>query len=463
MSQVFDFGVTAYLPGGSAVVTIPNNRELAVDGKYPTVPITPAPGLGVKPPKSINFVQWGAGNRLPLDIINKVYKNVTTGANIEFNSRLGAGDGIMVFRKVRSGNKLEIQPLLDSEAPEVFDFLMKCNYGRILQEQIADLAVFGDANAEFEIGRDGNTVSLISHKEICYSRLSETNNKGEIEWHGYSARWAEGTPEDVQVTRYLDRRKPYLDLMRRLGQEFDMDGEKHDSGERRFVMSLSQPVPGRFYYNKPYWWSIFEAGWYDFACAIPEFKRALINNQMVVKWHIHIESGFWKKLFAAVGATTEKKQKEERKRFLRSLDDFLAGTENAGKSFISEFQYDRVKGLALDDVKITPIDNGLKGGEYISDSEEVSNIICYAMGVHPSLIGANPGKNGTISGSEARELFTIKQALLKPIRDALVLPLYVAKKLNGWPADIHFAIPNIMLTTLDKNTGSIKSIGNEKL
>lgn len=463
MSNVFDFGSTAYLAGGKAVVEVPDNRELTVDGKYPTVDITPKKEPNPGQPESVKFVQWGFGNRLPLDIISKVYKNVTTSANIEFNNRLGVGDGIMVYRKVRTGNKLTVQPLLDSEAPEVFDFLMKCNYGRVIQEQIADLSVFGDANAEILIGRDGKTVSLISHKELCYSRLSETNDNGEIEWHGYSAKWSEGTPDDVIVTRYLDRRQPYLDLLRRIGQEPDLNGDKADTKERRFIMSMSQPVPGRFYYNKPFWWSIFEAGWYDFACAIPEFKRALINNQMVVKWHVHIDIKFWDKLFKTKGAVSEKQKKATREEFLSQLDKFLAGAENAGKSFVSEFKYDNVKGQMLEDIRITPVDNGLKGGEYISDSEEVSNIICYAMGVHPSLIGANPGKNGTISGSEARELFTIKQTMLKPIRDTLVLPLYIAKRLNGWPDDIHFAIPNLMLTTLDKNTGTEKSIGNEKL
>jgi hypothetical protein len=84
------------------------------------------------------------------------------------------------------------------------------------------------------------------------------------------------------------------------------------------------------------------------------------------------------------------------------------------------------------------------------------------MGVHPSLQGASPGKGKTINGTEARELFIIKQALTKPIRDLLLQPLYLVKEINGWPKDLDFIIPNIMLTTLDKNTGAVKQIGNEK-
>ena len=463
--MIYEIGNTAYLPGGSAIVTLEDCRSLTIDGDYPSTPVVPVEqsGAGIPNKGTIKFIQWGKGDRLPMDIINNVYKNVTTGANIEFNNRLGVGDGILVYRKVKQGNKVVPVPVLEDEAPEIFDFIMESNYNRVIQEMIADINVFADANAEILIGRDGRTVSRIAHKELCYSRLSETNDKGEIEWHGYSAHWSKGSPDDVIVTRYLDRKHPYLDAMQKLGLSADDSGTIKDHGYRRFIMSMSQPVPGRFYYNKPYWWSIFEAGWYDFACAIPEFKRALISNQMVIKWQVKIAPNFWKSLYTATGAKEPEEQKKERTSFLEKLDKFIAGHENAGKTFVTEFEWDTVKGVEKDLIKIVPIDNGLKGGEYISDSEEVSNIICYAMGVHPSLIGANPGKNGTISGSEARELFTIKQAMLKPVRDSLVLPLYIAKKLNKWPSDIHFAIPNLVLTTLDKGTGSEKKIGNDTL
>jgi hypothetical protein len=97
-----------------------------------------------------------------------------------------------------------------------------------------------------------------------------------------------------------------------------------------------------------------------------------------------------------------------------------------------------------------------EGGDYIEDSEEVSNIISYGMLVHPSLIGAAPGKNKNINGTEARELFILQQAKLKPFRDRILRPLYVIKAINNWPADLHFVIPNLELTTLDKDkTGSV--------
>ena len=184
---------------------------------------------------------------------------------------------------------------------------------------------------------------------------------------------------------------------------------------------------------------------------------------MVLRYHVQISDSFWEKLYKSEGITDVKKKNERKVTFFNQLNEFLSGEENAGKSFISHFKYDTVKGFEMNDIIIKPLEKFLKGGEYIEDSEEASNMICYAMGVHPSLQGAAPGKNKSINGTEARELFIIKQALAKPVRDMLLLPLYVVKAINGWDADIHFVIPNIMLTTLDKNTGAEKSIGNQKI
>ena len=118
------------------------------------------------------------------------------------------------------------------------------------------------------------------------------------------------------------------------------------------------------------------------------------------------------------------------------------------------------KGTPYPMIKIEVINAGKKeGGDYIEDSEEVSNIISYGMLVHPSLVGASPGKNKAINGTEARELFIMKQALLKPFRDRILRPFYLVKAINKWPADLHFVIPHLELTTLDKDkTGNITKI-----
>lgn len=443
-----------YLKNSRAIVETLTKSEsvnLTIDKKIQAIEIK-----GKKANKKYDFVPWGDGNKLPMDIIEKAFKNVTVSANLDFNSKIAYGDGLMVVRKVKKDGKVTFEEVLDSEAPEIFTFLAENNYPRQIQEMANDYAVFFDSWVEFIISKEtkGAKIVRLAHKEMCYSRVTIANKEsGEIENHGYSANWStENPPKDVVISPIVNRNTPILDIR-----------EKIANGEKRIMMSCSLPTPGRFYYNKPWWWSIFESGWYDFACAIPEFKRALLRNQIAVRFHVKIKNTFFEDLYKTENIIDEKEKTKRRKKVLDDLDEFLAGSENAGKAFISTFKYNAGSKENEFNFIIDPVKSEINGGEYIADSEEANNIICYAMGVHPSIIGASPGKNKSINGTEARELFIIKQAMTKPIRDMLLAPLYVTKEINGWPKDIHFVIPNIMLTTLDQGTGSVKSIGNQKI
>ena len=180
---------------------------------------------------------------------------------------------------------------------------------------------------------------------------------------------------------------------------------------------------------------------------------------MSLRYLVYIKDTFWTELYAKHKAVDEKKQVELRTAFLKEMNDYLTGEENAGKSFVSHFRYDRVKGTEDKDIIITPLQSAPDGGEYIEDSEETSNTLSYGMGVHPSIIGSSPGKNKSINGTEARELFIITQALNKMFQEATLEPLYVVKELNGWPKDIYFSVTNCQLTTLDKGTGAVKNTG----
>lgn len=141
---------------------------------------------------------------------------------------------------------------------------------------------------------------------------------------------------------------------------------------------------------------------------------------------------FWDKLYDSEGIPKDdKKKRNERKNaFLQQLNDFLSGEENAGKSFVSHFRYDQINKYEESDIIIKPLESFIKGGEYIEDSEEATNVICNTMGVHPSLKGASPGKSKNINGTEARELFIIAQVRSSRCRDMMVLPLYLAREIN---------------------------------
>jgi len=76
----------------------------------------------------------------------------------------------------------------------------------------------------------------------------------------------------------------------------------------------------------------------------------------------------------------------------------------------------------------------------------------YAMSVYTQLIGSTPGKTGgSLSGTDKREMYQIKSALMKPYRDRLLRPLQLIKKFNKWPENLVFTVPDYEFTTLDEN------------
>ena len=457
-----DGGYTAYtmLPG-KGLTRLADNTGLVADIDIPAVPVVPAgSGIGTQP---IEFMPFGQNNNAFYEVMQRICDNVTVGATIEHRSRVIMGDGVQVYRKRRDAQGRAVaQEVLESEAPEVFDWLAMNDYEGVRRSIAGDLNIFNEAYVEYIFDRrtDSPKIVRVRGREATCSRISKLNPAtGRSEWHGYSAEWHKGTPTDLIATPLLDRQCALRDLLQRTGRTEGDDGTTRDEGVRRYVHNLHIATPGRFYYSKPYWWSVFASGWYDFSAAIPVYKRSLIRNQMTLRYVVYINEDFWPKLYASANVTRPDDKTALKSSFLHQLEDFLGGEENAGKSFVSSFGYDKIKGYEKKDILIETLKNEQLGGEYIEDSEETSNTICYAMGIHPSIIGASPGKSKSINGTEARELFIMEQALLRSYQRLTVQPLYVAKRVNGWPQDLEFAVINSQLTTLDRGTGAVKSIG----
>jgi hypothetical protein len=244
----------------------------------------------------------------------------------------------------------------------------------------------------------------------------------------------------------------------RTGKAKRLSGDEKDDKIYRYFIPIILPSPGKNYYPRASWHSVFESGWYDIALSIPKLKKAIMENQMTLKYHIELSTDYFDRIFRDEKITDDDKKKARVKLEFQNMNDFLSNAENSGKSMVSFVEY-MPENVTKNYVKISPLENPLKDGEYLEDSEEASNVMNYALGVHPSITGASPGKNKTINGTEARELFQIKQSLMKLPRDYVLKPLYVVKAQNGWDPALQFTIPNIQLTTLDtgKQTEKVAS------
>jgi hypothetical protein len=440
----------AYLPGTKAAITIGKPSALLADpDKDPTA-------FTKDNKEYLGAAWWGEKNDLPNKILEKLSTAPVALAGVGFNISMAYGDGVVYGRYVKDGNKRVFVEADDVQ--EINDFFERNDIQNYLLEQCNDLTWFYNMFPEVILDKNLSKIATLAHKEAVFSRWEVQNPKtARIEHHFYSAKWgkeAQPDEKDIIVTPVLNPHDVVGDLQERAELQ-----KKAVKPQYRYIIPLNIPTPGRNYYQKPYWYSIIESGWLDYARKIPEFKNALLDNAMVIKYHIELSTDYFETIFKQEGINDAEKKVARMKKEYEDLNKFLSKTDNTGRSVISFIRHDN-QGKELRRMKITVIENSKAAGsgQYIEDSEEVSNIILFSMGVHPSLIGAVPGKGKNISGSEARELFIIKQAMMKPLRDRLLRPFYIIKKFNKWPEDIHFRIPNLVLLTLDQGSGSERVI-----
>jgi len=297
---------------------------------------------------------------------------------------------------------------------------------------------------------EGKLIVQIRHKEAINCRFETCNPEtGKIE-NIFYANWKLSPNEDaIEAIPMLDDDDPVGDLMVRLGKEPDPEtGKTRDATtDRKFAIVNRIPTPGMKYYPFAYYFSTFNSGWSKLKAMIPIAKIAMMTNGMTIKYMVELHKDYFTKVFANEQITDPEKKKARKSLEINNIKNFLSGVENQNKSWFSTYYIDP-NGKEQQMVRITRLDADKAGGDYIADSESASNVVSYAMGVHPSLIGSSPGANKSINGTEARELFTMKQALEHFTRDIMLSPFYLLNEVNEW--DLDYDIPDLMLTTLDK-------------
>lgn len=476
-------GHAAYLQGASALVTIGDSKDLfGVPDKTPfEIEVT-----GTSQP--VKLIDWGTRNNFPSELREKVNKSVEISSNLLFNILTTFGDGIKpmmlisdgkerkfvemdayemtILRMIDSEPNEEIKKLLTADLEEfrkskeeIISFVEENNLTRYFIEQCTDLHwfynIFPEITSNQETG-DKRKIVRICSKEATFSRWTEMDAKGQIPYHLYSAKWGEGTrnKDDVFATPVLHSHNPLGDLRERWKESGNAQ-----SRENRWIVPIMFPTPGRNYNARAYWYSIFESGLYDIAVAVPELRKAILKNQSILNYIIYVSEEYFPEIFRRENITKEKDQLARIKRQYTEWEAMLKGEANAGKSMVV-YKKRQLDGKEEKMLEITVVDNKLKASDYINEGEDISNAMAYAMLIHPSIVGSAPGQNKSINGTEARELFIIKQTLVEPFRRLMLYPFYVINGINRWPRKLHWLIPHKELTTLDKSkTGNITNEG----
>ncbi len=430
MNNIISVGGIAYLPEAKAIIAMTPTSDLYTE-----------PDTTIDVGKYKKIVPWGEDNAWPQQVILNSQKSEVVSSNLEFNVLAGYGQGIKPMRRILEGNKVvDLQEIFSGE---VYDWCEDNDLSGYFLEQLTDLKTFYNPFPEIIVSNDGKKITSLRSKEATFSRWGAIAAKeGRISRHFYSAKWGDGaTEDDVVFTDVIDRFNMIASLEEYIAKK-----------KRRFIIPINFPTPGRSYYQWAPWHSIFFSGWFDYALMIPAFKKALLKNGLGVKFIIYLSPKYFSNIFKNEGIDVNDQEATQARISKEHADfqAFLTNAENAGKGIVAikEMIASAAGAVQEKHIEIEEVKTKMSGGELNEDSSEAASVISYAMGVDLEM----PGKNsGSMSGTDKRERFMIRQSLMKPIRDRLLRPLQLVKRFNKWEDDIVFVIPDIEFTTLDQN------------
>ena len=449
---VFSSNGLAYHRGMKAAVRLPGALGASsgaaapakgkTGGAEPTSPVDRTLTTNVTAP-------WGPGNDFPQVVMSEIGKSTILGPVLDWKTRAVYGKGI-IYGKV-TGYKPDGSEIFQRvKDPAVQAFFQASKLHRFGLEGIQGLMYFANAFPELIVSNDRSLITSLCIQDTAFCRYSaQQAGQAVPQWVYISANWPAAAPGDG-YTYQVPVLDPYYDPVAAL---------RNDTRGFTYIYPLSVPSPGQALYQLVAWNPIRKSGWLDVAQAIPEFKKQLFINQLSIKYLIEADIRYWEWKYPD---WKEKKESERKQIIQAELDAFektMSGTAGAGKSIMSVTMPDpQNPGNTIKVFTVTAIDDKIKSGLYVEDSQEASSHIYTSLQVDPTLSGISPGKGiGSGSGSDKRVAFNAFVATHSFIQDLILEVLYFVRDYNGWDPDLEFRFLNPQVNTADANKESSTS------
>ena len=390
---------------------------------------------------------WGAKNDWPQIIIESIRKYGIGLNGLKFNRNLLHGKGVRLLQNGVEG-KLAPQLVELSDKPEINALLKRSRYKRYFREAANDFEYHSINFAQVILTKNYQKIDRIVRTDPADCRFQVMNpDTNRIEKVYLSSKWADGIPHShasVQELWLVDPLTPADEV-----REWARKNKVH-----KFMLACRDTMTGSKYYPFKAWHAIIENGWLDVALAVPELKKALFDNQMTIKYHIEIPEGYWRAKYGQDkwGNYSNKEKTRLRNDTLDTINDWLTGPKNTGKTLMTFYDVDEM-GNELPQVRITAVDDKLKDGAYIPDTQNANIEILGSMDIDPTLagFGFSGSKLGAGSGSDKRVAFNLRTSMKTSDRDVVLEPFDFAWEYNGFDEKLHLAFVDHSLTTLDEN------------
>lgn len=388
-----------------------------------------------------NVMYWGDGNDFPQQVIADVRKDPEIGTLLNKQASLLYSGGVSWGIPKKVNGKLVYEDLPESDDKLVRQWWRRTNGDKYIAETAKDLYWFYNAFTEIVLDGSGKNIIQLCAQAAEECRFGPQNPKsGIVDTCFMNAQWPSGGPGD-DFTKELPVLDCYYDPATQLAT---------NAKSLNYIYPLSIATPGNKFYQLADWNSIRESGWMEVSQAIPQFKKALLANQMTVKYHIQISSLYWEIKYTNWTKMSDAEKMTAIETETTAMEETLTNAVNAGKSIRSGVlhnkNYPQYSGIEL--VKITPIDDIMKDGKYLEDGKDASFYKSTAIGLHPALGMMTAGMSG--AGSNIREAYNLHIFMAKAVQDESLSCLNnVVVPFNRFPEEMVFYYNNQQMTTMD--------------
>jgi hypothetical protein len=405
---------------------------------------------------------WGIDNKFPILAQQYIEKSSILAGALRDIIAFTYGMGVFTYKteEVATDGSELVRIIHDKQ---IEAWMEQSLINRYCLQTISDYYRLGNAVPWF-IMNQGKVHQLRVIKAARARREKVDPTTGYSEYVYESGQWDTLLPKSVK--REIKKEESRIIKKLRVLDPYDYFWQLGKSGYKNlneFAYWIDTYTSDREYYHDSPWHTAIRNGWLDIDIGVPEMKKALFKNAITLRYIISIDVQYWYSIYGQTkwAAMTTKEKDDIMNAKFDEIEKYLKGAANAYKSITSEHYLD-ARGVVQDKIKITVVDDKMKDGSFLPDGQQAASIILAAIGIDPSITGMSiPGaQSNSRSGSDKREGLFILNNKLKIVRDAILEPLYMVKKINGWDADIKFGFRNIELTTLDKNPTGQKTVGS---
>lgn len=232
--------------------------------------------------------------------------------------------------------------------------------------------------------------------------------------------------------------------------------QKTPVGDRQLHFAIMGRYPSGFsnYYEQPEWWSIYTSLLYQYVSTMIYDKAMAKKNSTMWGKLIYINNNYLQQYYADNNATTPDQKKEKRAELISSINAFFRERENNGKTCTLDSFLAPGTNSVIKSIEIVDVPQPKSASASMEEIEECASLIFWAFGVHTSLAGTF-GKNSSNGGTDKRETYALKQAMMSPRQGRFCAILNKIFKFNGWDTHLTAEIGREVLSTLDRSKTGI--------